>query len=148
VVDKTKRARKGQKSSATAAPKLPSDIGVAVSVADQIRGATRPKHEPALDAEPKLEAAPNPVAASVPPPNWKRREAERVERLEQLRLAQAIERRVERELQIAEQAEQRKVQERAREREAAERREQRRLVEQIERQRRRELQLAVQVQIE
>jgi hypothetical protein len=124
------------------------DITEAVrDVADQIRDVGSGKKSPVEPLiEPRFEIAP--ASASAPRPTWKQREQERVERREQLRLAQAIERRHLEELRIAEQVEQRKVQERAHEREAAERREQRRLVEQIEQQRRRELQLTVQVQLE
>jgi len=116
------------------------------AVADQIRSARLNQKSP--DEPLLLDTETNPVSASSPRPTWRQREQERVERQEQLRLAQAIERRHLEELRIAEQVEQRKVQERAREREAAERPQQLRLVEQIEQQRRRELQLAVQVRIE
>jgi hypothetical protein len=124
------------------------DITEAVrDVADQIRDVGSGKKSPVEPLiEPRFQIAP--TSASAPRPTWKQREQERVERQEQLRLAQAIERRHLEELRIAEQVEQRKVQERAREREAAERRQQLRLVEQIEQQRRRELQLAVQMRIE
>jgi hypothetical protein len=116
-------------------------------VADQIRDVGSGKKSP---VEPPVEPMPAvvPQSASSPRPTWKQRELERAERREELRLAQAIERRHLEELRIAEQAEQRRLQEQVRQREAAERREQRRLVEQIELQRRRELQLAVQVQLE
>jgi acyl-CoA reductase-like NAD-dependent aldehyde dehydrogenase len=117
------------------------------AVADQIRSARLNQKSPDESlVEPNLEIVPK--SASSPPPSWRQREQARIDRREELRLAQMVERRRIEELRLAEQAEQRRAQERAREREAAERREQRRLVEQIEQQRRRELQLTVQVQLE
>jgi hypothetical protein len=152
----TKPARKKGKDGRRSHPKLSNtvgpetdkrDVGLSpVTVADQIRAATRPKDDPPV--EPNLEPDSNPVSASAPRPSWKQREQERLDRREELRLAQLEERRRIEELAAVERAEVRKAQERQREREMTERREQQRLVEQIQLQRRQELQLAVQVRRE
>jgi hypothetical protein len=127
----------------------PEITDVVRSVTAQIRDVGMP-HKSRLTTESPVE--PNsefvPQSASAPRPSWKQREQDRIDRREELRLAQAVERRRIEELRIAEQAEVRRAQERQREREAAERREQSRLVEQIQQQRRQELQLAVQVRRE
>jgi len=116
-------------------------------VADQIRDVGSGKKSPVEPLiEPRFEIAP--ALASAPRPTWKQREQERVERQEQLRLAQAIERRIAEEIAAAERAEVRKAEERQREREAAERREQQRLVQDIGQQRRAELWFAARVQAE
>jgi len=55
-------------------------------VADQIRSGRFGRESP-------VEPETNPVSASAPQPTWRQREQERAERREELRLAQAVERR-------------------------------------------------------
>jgi hypothetical protein len=116
------------------------------SVTAQIRDVGSGKRPIEPPVEPNSEFVPQ--SASAPRPSWKQREQERAERREELRLAQAVERRRIEELAAAERAEQRRLQERQREREAAERRQQAHLVAEVTQQRRQELQHAAQAQFE